>query len=187
MNYSFEPFYRSCIRFQYKPVDEEFREFPMNAMYFISNYGKVYCKRGYLVSKFINRNGYVECKLDRTNELVHRLVAITFLPIDNFEFMDINHIDGNKQNNYYKNLEWCTRSENVQHAFDNGLAKLGEDHPNSIYTNKEINIICNLITKNYSSKQIAYLVGREFNKNFINLIYKIKHKRLWKHISDNYF
>ena len=34
----------------------------------------------------------------------------------------VNHIDGNKRNNDYRNLEWATVSENTKHAFDNGLA-----------------------------------------------------------------
>lgn len=56
------------------------------------------------------------------NYLVHRLVGIHF--IDNIENKPcINHIDGNKKNNYYMNLEWCNHSENVIHAYKTGLAK----------------------------------------------------------------
>jgi hypothetical protein len=34
---------------------------------------------------------------------------------------DVNHIDGNKKHNFVSNIEWCTKSENMQHAWDNGL------------------------------------------------------------------
>jgi hypothetical protein len=46
---------------------------------------------------------------------VHRLVAYTFLPKpDNFTHdLVVNHIDNNRLNNYYKNLEWCTSAENT--------------------------------------------------------------------------
>lgn len=54
--------------------------------------------------------------------MAHRLVAITFIPNpDNLPY--INHIDGCKSNNVVDNLEWCTASENIQHAIRTGLQK----------------------------------------------------------------
>lgn len=78
---------------------------------------------------------YIEgtCK----QKLVHRLVAEAFIPrIKGREF--VNHIDGNKENNAVSNLEWCTRSENMIHAYRVGLAtpsakgKYGKDNAKSI-------------------------------------------------------
>lgn len=56
----------------------------------------------------------------RKQSYVHRLVAEAFIPNPN-NFGDVNHIDGCKTNNHYQNLEWCSRSKNIKHAYDNGL------------------------------------------------------------------
>ena len=51
---------------------------------------------------------------------VHRLVALSFIP--NLESKKtVNHIDGDKSNNYVHNLEWMTNTENMRHAFEIGL------------------------------------------------------------------
>ena len=53
---------------------------------------------------------------------VHRLVAYCFCdPPDNYRDMVVNHIDGDKSNNNYTNLEWCTQRYNNFHARINEL------------------------------------------------------------------
>lgn len=61
---------------------------------------------------------------------IHRLVANAFLPNPN-NLPQVNHIDGNKMNNNYRNLEWCDNSTNIQHSYDIGLRKRykGKDSP----------------------------------------------------------
>ncbi len=54
-------------------------------------------------------------------EMTHRLVAKTFIPNPN-NLPVVNHIDGNKNNNHVTNLEWCSHSQNRQHAYDTGLS-----------------------------------------------------------------
>lgn len=52
--------------------------------------------------------------------LVHRIVSEAFIEkVDGKNF--VNHIDGNRLNNFVENLEWCTSEENNVHAFKNGL------------------------------------------------------------------
>lgn len=59
----------------------------------------------------------------RKNMAVHRLVAKAFIPNPN-NLPQINHIDGNPKNNKVENLEWCSASYNMKHAYANNLLKL---------------------------------------------------------------
>lgn len=74
---------------------------------------------------FKNKGGYCCIKLRDVfsnihNFTIHRLVAMHFIPNEENK-EEVNHIDGNKENNYVSNLEWVTSSENKQHALENGL------------------------------------------------------------------
>lgn len=65
---------------------------------------------------------YVQINRKRILFYIHRLVAKYFIE-NPLNLPEVNHIDGNKSNNSFINLEWVTRKENVNHAFDIGLMK----------------------------------------------------------------
>jgi hypothetical protein len=56
---------------------------------------------------------------------VHRIVALEFIYNPKSK-EQVNHIDGNKSNNCIENLEWLSRSENMKHAYKNGLNRISD-------------------------------------------------------------
>lgn len=101
-----------------------------NGRYEVSNTGKVrsmnYHKTGLVkeLKQKIDKYGYCTVILHINGKQkypsVHRLVAKAFIPNPDNK-PQVNHISGNKKDNSIDNLEWCTVSENVKHAFDIGL------------------------------------------------------------------
>ena len=94
-------------------------------MYEVSEDGDIRNSRtGRILKIHTNNNGYMQVCLRKDKHQVtrslHRLVADAFFDGENY-MLDVNHKDGNKQNNHVGNLEFCTRKENIRHAFDTGL------------------------------------------------------------------
>jgi len=87
-------------------------------------------------------NKYLVCRLWKENKesnfLVHRLVGAAFIENEQNK-PEINHKYGDVEDNFYLNLEWATRSDNIQHSYDvlnrkppcNMRGKFGKLHPNS--------------------------------------------------------
>jgi predicted DNA-binding WGR domain protein len=93
--------------------------------YLVSNFGRVKSLRtNKILKQTTDRNGYLHVCLctnnKRKNMMVHRLVALSYLPNPE-DKPEVNHIDGNKENNRIDNLEWATSKENIDHAYKIGL------------------------------------------------------------------
>lgn len=100
--------------------------------YLVSNFGTVFSISKNKFYKPGDNYHYVSLKNsvgERKNYAVHKLVAEAFIPNPN-SYKIVNHIDGVKCNNRADNLEWCTYSMNVKHAYEIGLATptIGEKH-----------------------------------------------------------
>ena len=96
-----------------------------NGRYFASEDGSVYNVHMKKHKPHFNpKTGYCQHVLRKDGKqimcYVHRLIAETFIEKPDYP-CEVNHIDGNKQNNAASNLEWVTRSENMKHAWEKGL------------------------------------------------------------------
>jgi hypothetical protein len=161
--------------------------------YLISTYGRIYNQvtGNYLPqNRLYNKDKYITIHLSTYNGSVcaqpHRLVAMVFLGcVEGYEHLDVNHKDGIKYHNWLWNLEWCTKSENVQHAIRNDLFNLGETRDNSILTNDQANQICKLIENGLSANEIDKEMKLN-NCDIKKIVQNIKNGHSWKHISKNY-
>lgn len=110
----------------------------------------------------------------------HRLVAMNF--ISNPENKpEVNHIDGNKENNHVSNLEWVTTKENIRHAVKNGLIsdRKGEKHNNALLTNGNVLDIMKLIG---DGEKTITDIAKQFNVNRTT-VSDIKRGKTWSHLT----
>lgn len=172
--------------------------------YLISTYGRIYdfnkrsimklydsfssSKGNYKETSFVFEKGKSGCYL------VHRLVALSFIPNEDDERKFVNHIDGIPYHNYVWNLEWVTASENYIHALKTGLKKepIGEQRSNALWTDNEIHIVCKLMEEGHKATYIYNVLGDllkdpkvEYER--VRTLYKhIIRQTHWTHISSQY-
>ncbi len=123
--------------------------------------------------------GYLRCLLmknsKRKNYSVHRLVALTFID-NNTPHNQINHLDGNKLNNCFCNLEWCSSTENNRHARLIGLnvSKSGQYHHSYGLKNKQSHVLIN--TETQEIKPICE-VAKEYGYTARHITMMVKEER----------
>ena len=140
--------------------------------------------KGYMV---VNLGLAINNKICHKNILVHRLVAFAF--IDNpHNYHIVNHIDCDKTNNYYLNLEWCTTKMNMQHASENGLCNpsKGDSHYISKLNSDIVIDICNMYNDGMKTKEINKMLKTKNIHVSDSTVKQIKSKRTWKEISSIY-
>jgi hypothetical protein len=153
---------------------EVFKEFRPN--YLVSNYGRAYVKEHYgeagqfIRGKFLKltklKTGYPCISYRRCKYTIHRIVAELF--VKNPERLShVNHKDGSRDNNHFKNLEWCTHGENVSHA-----VKLGS-YAKKLTETEVMDI--------RSSKENVRQLSERYNVSETNINYILKRK-IWKHV-----
>jgi hypothetical protein len=156
-------------------ITEEWKEVKdWNGKYLISNLGRFksidgkYTKKhpdGYITLGTIGNSGYRAVTLRNCglyySVRVHTLVGEHFCDKpSSVEKLCINHIDGNKLNNNFWNLEWITLGENVKHAVRIGLMDLkGEKHFRAKLTNEKVIEMRRLRANGLTHQRIADMFG----------------------------
>lgn len=154
--------------------------------YSISDKGELFNKDGKKLFLRLNRCGYVVGYYWKNNKQkvfsIHREVAKAFIPNPENK-PQVNHIDGNKQNNDVNNLEWVTNQENQLHAYKLGLNKPrnGASNNNAVITEEQAKEICRMFEEGYRNCDVSRITGV-----VINIVKLIKARRSWVHISKDY-
>lgn len=155
------------------------RWYPVYDIWLISEAGQVWSKKSNRLLKIRHRkDGYLDVKLSYRRFLVHRLVAIAFIP-NPLNLLQVNHLDGNRGNPRLENLEWCEQRSNMQHAIKIGLFPNREGSKNGRATINEATAlkIKQLLTSGLKSTNIAVKLRVNYN-----VVSNIKRGLTWKHV-----
>lgn len=86
--------------------------------YEVSTWGRIRNQDGDILTPYKNEKGYMKIGLTKNGKCskhrVHRLVAQAFIP-NVAHYPEVNHKDGNKENNSVTNLEWVSANRNREH------------------------------------------------------------------------
>lgn len=177
----------------WKPITEEM--VPNIAPIFeISNWGRVHnIETGnYLpLNLDINPDKYISIRLKSKDQKplfaqCHRLVLMAFDKMPEYIDMEPDHIDCIKHHNWIWNLKWVSHNENMKLArYQTDSFKLGEVRKNSKLSNEDARIICEMIDKGLTAKQIA----KKFIKRDCNIEKIANNIRLglsWSFIAKDY-
>jgi len=149
--------------------------------------GRVLGKSGKYMNGQIDKKGYLNICVYLGNYKsktikVHRIVAELFVYNPDPETLtQVNHIDGNKLNNCYKNLEWVTPKQNSVHAVEVLKKGVCETHSKATMTNETVLKIAELLMQGYRNVDIERIIGvRKI------LVGRIRQKKCWSTLTANF-
>lgn len=154
--------------------------------YLIYRDGNIYSPKAKRFLKFsTDSKGYKYLDLTHSNckyrcPKVHRLIALAFIPNPN-KLPQINHIDGNKQNNNVKNLEWCTNLYNTKEAIRLGLKPKYEYHEKLYQYDLNYNLLNVFDNPSEAAKSISdKATGSDINRSIYDSKRKTAYGYIWK-------
>jgi hypothetical protein len=158
-----------------------FKTIPSFPNYMINRVGEVQNYKNKILSSYTDRYGYLVSTLyldkKRKKRTVHSLVMETFVHIRKGN-CQINHIDGDKKNNKLENLEYCTASDNLSHAYRIGLkSAIGERNGFSKICSKDVVNIKKMLANGQTQKLVASFF--EIDQSTVS---NIKTGKLWSHV-----
>lgn len=167
----------------------------VQGMYLIDLHGRIYSVlKQKIMCQDTNHAGYKRICLITSkgpkNFSVHRLVAFTFI-VNPFPdvYTDVNHINGDKANNYYLNLEWCTNNTNKRYASEMGLYQHGENRYNSVYTDAFAREICEKFQNGMKYEDVYRYYQTLYpntSSTIGSFIYKLYHRATRSSITSQY-
>ena len=107
-----------------------------------------------------------------------------FNPVNNMSNLVVNHLDGNKTNNFILNMEWTTVGGNIKHAYDNGLRSVGEEHHMAKLTEQEVLEICAELSKPRYKGQFED-IARKYNVASSD-ISSIACGKIWRSVTERF-
>lgn len=164
---------------------EEFRPYPLNPRYLVSNMGEAYdLFTGKKLVPYSIQSGYYRFHLEQELVLAHRMVAYTFLdPNDPHYGEVVNHLNEIKTCNRADNLEWTTDQDNILYS---ARRRKSAPAPIRVYTNQDKHAVCRMMQEGYSNRQIADYLGIEYDQQLIKLLSGIRTGRKWTKIASLY-
>jgi HNH endonuclease/NUMOD4 motif len=167
---------------------------PIAYKYAVSNYGRVVkfsknLANGYLLNLSLQQGFPIWRKIMNGKYfavLIHRLVAKHFLPKPSANQKFVIHSDYNKENNYYKNLQWASQEEVTAHAKNNpAIIKAKERMRKSIskggYNTKLTDAKVKYIKKSLAKGKTLKELALKFKVSDMQ-IHRIKTGENWGHI-----
>lgn len=154
--------------------------------YVLREDGRIFNKKGHELKLGKNKKGYPQVGLHINGKTktfrFARLLATHFIPNpDNLS--DVDHIDGDINNNSLENLRWISHGDNIRHSYALGnRSAVGVNNANAKMSEEEVIAICEILEEGRLTQvEIARKVGVKSHR-----VHAIKKRIHWNHISCHY-